>query len=71
MSQAARQLPIDQLENMHRELKQELQALERHAYLTPTEQVRARVLKKLKLQTKDRITRQSTPPPAWSGDRLR
>jgi len=46
---------IETLSQDHKSLGMELQRLARRAYLTPAEQDRARVLKKLKLRLKDRI----------------
>jgi hypothetical protein len=43
------------LAEQHRVLDAELQELERRAYLTPAEQDRTRVLKRLKLRAKDRL----------------
>jgi hypothetical protein len=43
------------LEQQHSAFKTELRQLMRRAYLTPAEQERAQLLKKLKLQTKDRL----------------
>jgi hypothetical protein len=48
-------LRIQDLENQHRGLDAEIEALMRRAYLTPHEQQTARELKKKKLNAKDRI----------------
>ena len=48
-------LNIESLENQHRGLDAQLDALMRRAYLTPIEQQTARELKKQKLNAKDRI----------------
>jgi hypothetical protein len=48
-------LNIETLEIQHRGLSVELEALMRHAHLTPKEESAARALKKKKLDTKDRI----------------
>jgi hypothetical protein len=48
-------LRIEDLENQHRGLDAEIEALMRRAYLTPREQQTARELKKKKLNAKDRI----------------
>lgn len=44
-----------ELEQKHSDFKVELRQLMRRGYLTPEEQERAHVLKKLKLQAKDRL----------------
>jgi hypothetical protein len=46
---------IEVLEDQHRGLDAQLEALTRRAYLTPIEQQTARELKKRKLNAKDRI----------------
>jgi hypothetical protein len=46
---------LHDLERQHQGLNAELEALMRHAYLTPLEQETARTLKKRKLDAKDRI----------------
>lgn len=46
---------IERLKTTHATLKTELEELRRRAYLTPTEEYRARELKKEKLKTKDRL----------------
>lgn len=46
---------LESLEEQHRLLKQQLQYLERRAFLTPTERHEATNLKKQKLATKDAI----------------
>lgn len=46
---------IEHLRKTHQCLKGELQLLSRRAYLTPSEQERARILKKEKLRAKDRL----------------
>ena len=46
---------LESLEEQHRVLKQQVQYLERRAFLTPTEQREATNLKKQKLATKDAI----------------
>jgi hypothetical protein len=46
---------LHDLEQQHRGLDAELEALRRRAYLTPLEQETARALKKRKLDAKDRI----------------
>jgi hypothetical protein len=46
---------IEDLENQHRGLDAQVEALMRRAYLTPGEQQTARELKKKKLNAKDRI----------------
>lgn len=48
-------LSIETLEIQHRGLSAQLEALMRHAHLTPREEVTARELKKKKLDMKDRI----------------
>lgn len=48
-------LRIEDLENQHRGLDAQIEALTRRAYLTPIEQQMARELKKRKLNAKDRI----------------
>lgn len=48
-------LNIETLEHEHRGLSAELNALMRHAHLTPLEEQAARELKKKKLDAKDRI----------------
>lgn len=48
-------LSIEALEMHHRGLSAQLEALMRHAHLTPKEEAAARELKKRKLDTKDRI----------------
>lgn len=48
-------LNIEALEDQHRGLSAQVEALMRRAYLTPLEQQRARELKKQKLSAKDRI----------------
>ena len=48
-------LRIEDLENQHRGLDAQIEALMRRAYLTPLEQQTARELKKKKLNAKDRI----------------
>lgn len=50
--------PIEQLDTLkanHARLDSELQSLHRRGHLTPSEQERARIIKKEKLRTKDRI----------------
>ncbi len=46
---------IERLKSTHASLKGELQELRRRAYLTPSEEYRARELKKEKLKAKDRL----------------
>lgn len=46
---------IERLKNTHASLKTELQELRRRVYLTPSEEFRARELKKEKLRAKDRL----------------
>jgi hypothetical protein len=48
-------LKIETLEHEHRGLSAQLNALLRHAHLTPLEEQTARELKKRKLDAKDRI----------------
>lgn len=48
-------LRIEDLENQHRGLDAQIEALMRRAYLTPIEQQTARELKKKKLHAKDRL----------------
>jgi hypothetical protein len=48
-------LRIENLEIQHRGLSAQLEALMRHAHLTPKEESTVRELKKKKLDTKDRI----------------
>lgn len=48
-------LNIETLEHEHRGLSAQLNALMRHAHLTPLEEQAARELKKKKLDAKDRI----------------
>ena len=47
---------LENLEEQHRELKQQVAYLERRAFLTPTEQQTQASLKRQKLATKDAIT---------------
>jgi uncharacterized protein YdcH (DUF465 family) len=47
---------LEQLEERHRSLKEQVHILERRAFLTPEEQRRATDLKKQKLATKDAIS---------------
>jgi hypothetical protein len=46
---------IEDLEDRHRGLDAQVEALMRRSYLTPLEQQTARELKKLKLSAKDRL----------------
>ena len=46
---------LEHLRHVHRNLEVELKNITRHAYLTPHEQQRIRVLKKEKLRTKDKM----------------
>jgi hypothetical protein len=48
-------LSIETLEHQHRGLSVQLEAIMRHAHLTPIEEQAARELKKKKLDAKDRI----------------
>jgi hypothetical protein len=48
-------LQIEWLERQHRGLDAQVSVLMRRAHLTPTEQQRARELKKQRLNTKDRL----------------
>jgi hypothetical protein len=48
-------MEIQRLQSAHATLKFELQSLSRRAHLTPTEEQRAREIKKEKLRTKDRL----------------
>jgi hypothetical protein len=48
-------LNIEILEHQHRGLSVQLEAIMRHAHLTPLEEQTARELKKKKLDAKDRI----------------
>jgi hypothetical protein len=48
-------LSLELLEHQHRGLSAQLEALLRHAHLTPFEEATARELKKKKLDAKDRI----------------
>jgi len=48
-------LNLETLEHQHRGLSAQLEALLRHAHLTPVEELTARELKKKKLDAKDRI----------------
>jgi hypothetical protein len=48
-------LKLETLEHQHRGLSAQLEALLRHAHLTPVEELTARELKKKKLDAKDRI----------------
>jgi hypothetical protein len=48
-------LKIEALENRHRGLQAQLEALTRHTHLTPREEMAARELKKKKLNAKDRL----------------
>jgi hypothetical protein len=48
-------LKLETLEIQHRGLSAELEALLRHAHLTPKEESTVREIKKRKLDTKDRI----------------
>lgn len=46
---------MTELEREHRELEVRIEALSRHAYLSPSEEQEMRELKKRKLITKDRM----------------
>lgn len=46
---------LETLEQEHQDLDKQLQRLERRGHLTPTEQRKAKELKKLKLRRKDAI----------------
>ncbi len=46
---------LDHLRATHASLEGELDTLNRRAYLTPSEQIRTRQIKKEKLKAKDRI----------------
>lgn len=46
---------LERLQVAHHNLDRELKSITRHAYLTPHEQQRARVIKKEKLRTKDKM----------------
>lgn len=48
-------IEMQRLQSAHETLKFELQMLSKRAHLTPTEQERARQIKKEKLLTKDRL----------------
>lgn len=48
-------MEIQRLQSTHATLKFELQMLSRRAHLTPSEQERARQIKKEKLLTKDKL----------------
>lgn len=48
-------LNLETLEYQHRGLSAQLEALSRHAHLTPVEELTVRELKKKKLDAKDRI----------------
>ena len=48
---------LDALVAQHRALHQQVDELERHLYLTPSEQQQVTHLKKLRLAAKDRIAR--------------
>ena len=48
-------LNIETLEHQHRGLSAQLEAILRHAHLTPLEELTVRELKKKKLDAKDRI----------------
>lgn len=57
---------VQELEDRHRRLHQEVSFLERRAYLTPEEQRQVAKLKKEKLVAKDELyeaRRNSQPPP--------
>jgi hypothetical protein len=54
-SQSGRQQQLVRLQQAHHSLEAELEGLTRRAYLTPSEETRARAIKKQKLQTKDRM----------------
>jgi hypothetical protein len=59
---------VQELEDRHRRLHEEVSLLERRALLTPEEQRRMAELKKLKLLAKDELyeARRSTLPPPLS-----
>ncbi len=46
---------IERLQRQHRGLDSQVHELMGRTYLTPTEQMRARILKKKRLSTKDKI----------------
>lgn len=48
---------VNEVEQRHRSLAQQVDALERRAFLTPDEQRRISELKKLKLAAKDQLAR--------------
>jgi uncharacterized protein YdcH (DUF465 family) len=50
------ELERERLRSMHRELELRLAALERHRFLSPTEQIERSRLKKEKLRIKDRLS---------------
>jgi len=57
---------VQELENRHRRLHEEVSLLERRAFLTPEEQRQVMHLKKQKLVAKDELyeaRRSSRPPP--------
>jgi uncharacterized protein YdcH (DUF465 family) len=55
MNEAMPKERLNELERRHRSLSQEVERLERRAYLTPTEQREVSDLKKQKLLTKDEL----------------
>jgi len=55
MKQSLAMASIHELEEEHRLLAERLRILTRRAYLTPTEQQEAQLLKRKKLSAKDRL----------------
>lgn len=55
LSDASPEQRLVDAESRHRQLDVRLKELGRRAYLTPTEQIEASELKKLKLQAKDEV----------------
>lgn len=49
------QVELDRLRKEHRALDEQIMTLERRRYLTPTEEVEVKRLKRLKLKMKDEI----------------
>ena len=56
LSDSSPEQRLNDAESIHRELDVRLRELGRRAYLTPTEQIEASRLKKLKLRAKDELT---------------
>jgi uncharacterized protein YdcH (DUF465 family) len=56
LSDSSPEQRLSDAESMHRQLDVRLKELGRRAYLTPSEQIEASQLKKLKLRAKDELT---------------